>query len=325
MSIGENEKRWSIVLAGGEGRRMSGWIEEGRGERRPKQYCAFVGSRTMLQHTLARAIQVAPAPNTVTVIGRGHRRFLGAGADREFPGLVVEQPQDRGTAAGILLAAAYVRARDPHATVLILPSDHFIRPDRRFRSHALHACVLTDRFGDRFVVLAAVPRGAETDYGWILPDRGRPFRVAGESGQRVWPVTGFREKPNPEEAAELFRSGGLWSTLVVAVKLKTLLKVARRLLPAMSDRFDFLHRLLRSGRAGGVNPQRESALVRDIYLDMPSADFSRDLLEHLAPVTLVRPMDDVEWSDWGRPQRVMETVERIREDQSSPPPTALHA
>ncbi len=304
-------QRWSIVLAGGEGRRMSSWIERRHGERRPKQYCAFVGSRTMLQHTLARAVQVAPAPNTVTVIGRGHGRFLGDRAGREIPGLLVEQPHDRGTAAGILLAGTYVRARDPQATVLILPSDHYIRPDHCFRRHALLACELTDRFRDRFVLLAAVADGAETDYGWILPERERPLPGAGETERRVWPVVGFREKPGPEEAAQLLRSGGLWSTLVVAVKLKTLWRTARDLLPAMVDRFDFLHRVLRGVRAGRVDPRRESTLLRDIYLDMQPADFSRDLLEHVAPAALVRPMEDVEWSDWGRPTRVMEIVHRI--------------
>jgi mannose-1-phosphate guanylyltransferase len=305
-------RRWAIVLAGGEGRRMVRWIENRNGgETRPKQFCAFTGSRTMLQHTLVRAFQVAPAHNTITVIGHGHRRFLPDGGGPAALGRIIEQPADRGTAAGVLLPATYVRERDPGATVLILPSDHYIHPDHLFRRHAAHACRLTDRCANRFVLLGAKAGRAETDYGWIVPGGRRFSSVAAGPGYQVWPVARFREKPGSDEAADLFRAGGLWNTLVVAVKVRTLWAAARRLLPGMFDRFQFLHGVLRSIRAGRVDHRREMEVLRDIYLDMKPADLSRDLLEHVASSTLVQAMHDVEWSDWGRPERVERTVRRL--------------
>jgi mannose-1-phosphate guanylyltransferase len=44
---------------------------------------------------------------------------------------------------------------------------------------------------------------------------------------------------------------------------------------------------------------------------MPSANFSRDLLQRAAKQAVVLPMTDVEWSDWGRPVRVLETLDRL--------------
>ena len=40
---------WSIVLAGGEGKRLAPMVKQWLGEERPKQYCTFTGTRSMLQ------------------------------------------------------------------------------------------------------------------------------------------------------------------------------------------------------------------------------------------------------------------------------------
>jgi bifunctional N-acetylglucosamine-1-phosphate-uridyltransferase/glucosamine-1-phosphate-acetyltransferase GlmU-like protein len=102
----------------------------GRGEPCPKQYCAFVGSRAMLQHTLDRAKQLVPSDQIVTVIGKGHRRHI---EDRSsLPGRLVEQPASRDTAAGLFFALACITALDPNAMVLVLPSDHFVSPESAF-------------------------------------------------------------------------------------------------------------------------------------------------------------------------------------------------
>jgi len=51
MSEPSKKALWSIILAGGEGERTRPFIERWLGYHRPKQYCSFVGNRSMLQHT----------------------------------------------------------------------------------------------------------------------------------------------------------------------------------------------------------------------------------------------------------------------------------
>ena len=52
MLRAEAHPLWSIILAGGEGERTRPFIEQWLGGHKPKQYCTFVGKRSMLQHTL---------------------------------------------------------------------------------------------------------------------------------------------------------------------------------------------------------------------------------------------------------------------------------
>ena len=49
-----------------------------------------------------------------------------------------------------------------------------------------------------------------------------------------------------------------------------------------------------------------------------AADFSRAILQRAAPWISVLPMDDVYWSDWGRPERLGETIQQLGVPSSVP-------
>ncbi|MBI3735377.1 NTP transferase domain-containing protein, partial [Candidatus Sumerlaeota bacterium] len=104
-------ERWAVVLAGGEGRRMRPAIHRWFGEARPKQFCAFIGKRTMLEHTWARARQIVKDRNVLTMAMAGHEHWLRECGTGEIPGEVVYQPCDRGTAATVFLGLAKILAR----------------------------------------------------------------------------------------------------------------------------------------------------------------------------------------------------------------------
>jgi hypothetical protein len=54
------------------------------------------------------------------------------------------------------------------------------------------------------------------------------------------------------------------------------------------------------------------------YRSMECVNFSRDIVEPAAGSMVAMPMDGVHWSDWGRPQRIAETLARIGKTQSFP-------
>ncbi len=283
-----------------------GWL----GVDRPKQYCAFVGSRSMFQHTIERAGAVVPEDHVVTIIGRGHDKFVSETANTRVPGLVVEQPRNLGTGPGVFLPTAYVLADNPEATVLLLPSDHFVSPEWRFRDHLNHAFELAERHCEQIILVGAIPDRAETDYGWIAPDHARS-EEHGNPTHDSMKVLYFQEKPDGRTARALLKQGCLWNTMVTAVKAKTLWNLGRQCLPEMMCQFDAFLMVLRAVREKRLDPGVEASALATVYSNLAPADFSRDILQRVSNRCMVLPMDGVDWCDWGRPQRVTETLARL--------------
>ena len=299
----DSRKRWAVVLAGGDGQRMEAFVRRWLGHPRPKQYCAFSGGRTMLEHTLDRA-QGAVAPSRiVTVINSDHRRFVEEPRRLDIPGRIIEQPRRCDTGPGVFLPLTLVMAQDPGALVTIMPSDHFIHPREKFAALLDEAYRLATDLADKVVLLSARPDSAEPDYGWISPGQAL-------SGRGATLVERFKEKPKTAEAAELHRRGGLWNTMIMVARVSALWDIARRSQPAMIARFDDLRPWM--GRA------EQDAAVARTYAAMESVNFSRDIVEPAAGRMVVMPMEGIHWSDWGRPQRIAETLSKIGKTQAFP-------
>lgn len=260
----------------------------------------------MLEHTIDRTVGLVPRQRRVVVIGRGHRSFLGTEFQKRA-GTVIEQPLALGTLPGILLPASYVWARDPDATLLILPSDHFVHPEERFSRYLCEACWLAEHLVDRLVLLGTTPRRAETEYGWIRPSAFNRGEVA--AGVRMSGVEEFHEKPARQEAEKFGRQGFLWNTMIVAVKMRTLRGLVDELFPDWTARFELLSRAYQG--LEGVLACDPAAEPSRAYRRARPIDFSGELLEQIAKYTVVLKMDDVLWCDWGRPERIVESLSCI--------------
>jgi mannose-1-phosphate guanylyltransferase len=124
-----NGRTWAIVLAGGAGTRLRLLTMNPAGIPVPKQYCSLDSGPSLLQQALARAFSVVPRWRTSVVVAEQQVQWWGPLA-RELPGTVAVQPEDRGTAIGILHALVRILERDPNARVVILPADHHVIDER---------------------------------------------------------------------------------------------------------------------------------------------------------------------------------------------------
>ncbi len=296
---------WAIVLAGGEGTRIQPLIERCLGFACPKQYFTFCGRRSMLEHTIDRAVELVGEQRVITVTGSGHGRFLEI---QRVEGLVMEQPFSRGTGAGVLLPAAYILRKDPEATVLIFPSDHFVSPKAGFLDQVVLARQFAERLEERMILMAAVPDRPETDYGWVQPGVPVPG-LALHGPTKIHEVRSFREKPCASEARSCFERGDLWNTMIIAVKLKALWSLVKRIVPGVMEKFESFFRSL-PGRREEARPVEETA-VRCLYHSIPTFDFSATFLTRASADLAVMPLNGVLWSDWGRPERVFSTLRMI--------------
>ncbi|ULA67023.1 MAG: Putative Mannose-1-phosphate guanylyltransferase (GDP) [Nitrospira sp.] len=290
---------WTIVLAGGEGTRMQPLVYRWLGVKRPKQYCAFVGSRSMFQHTVDRAALVTDPRRIVAVVARDHREEILTQLEGRTVGQVIYQPRNCETAAGVFLPLTYIHARAPDATVVIFPSDHFVQPEDRFLMAVRRMCDVANRMPDRLILLGIRPDQPEMEYGWILP--GEPLSSTG--GEPVHRVDSFMEKPTLEQADHAFHHGALWNTFVFAARAGLLWKIGMRCFPDLMLRFEQLRRV--------IGQPQESDVLETIYDDMPTYNLSTTLLQQAAKSAAVIELHDVCWSDWGHPARVAETLRRI--------------
>lgn len=290
---------WSIILAGGEGERVKPLVQRWLGRHRPKQYCAFVGSRSMFQHTLDRASHLTPPERTLAVIAQNHQHEALVQLQQSYSGTALVQPSNRDTAAGVYLPLTYIRARNPSATVVLFPSDHFVYPEERFLAVVQQAISAAEAFPDRLVLLGVQPDRLELEYGWIQP--GASLAETPDGSVRT--VSSFLEKPSAAQADTALRAGALWNTLVLTAKLETLWTIGWECFPDMMALFEQL------GQA--VDHSDEGRVLESIYQEMPAYNFSSALLQRAAARVAVMELTGVLWSDWGKPERIMDILQRI--------------
>lgn len=286
---------WAVVLAGGEGTRLRSLVDRLYGDGRPKQYASLVSSRSLLRTTLDRVMRFAPVDRTIVLTVERHRALASA----ELGGAghwILEQPLNRGTAAAILWAAICVERREPDATIVVVPSDHHLADDQGVADHVLALAALMGSHPDRVFLLAARPTRPEPGYGWI-----EPGEVIGAAATRpVRTIRRFVEKPGPAAALAMLQEGWLWSTLIVVGRAAALAALGREILPGVHGP---LGRAV--GRAGRRGADGE---LRRAYAEIPQTDFSRDLLERVPERLGVSVLSDLEWSDLGTPERVLDVV-----------------
>ncbi len=290
---------WAIILSGGEGQRMRPFVEWWKGRPIPKQYCTFVGTRSMLQHTWDRAAHLTERPHTLTVVDRSHICFL----ESEIKGVstppFIIQPQGRDTAAGVFLPLTYVWAKNPEATVILYPSDHFIYPEDRFIKIVYGTVRATEHWTNRMIILGSSPTGMESDYGWIRKRQ----RLGWANGVELFSVTDFKEKPSSSSTRPSLDGEWLWNTMVVVTKLKTLWVAGWRCFPGIMERFTAFRDV--------IGTSREQAILEKMYEDMPIRNLSTDLLAKSLDHLAVMEMKNVMWCDWGRPERIRDTLQDI--------------
>lgn len=296
---GKKSHLWSIILAGGEGTRVGSFVHRWLGRPKPKQFCTFVGTRSLLQHTVDRAAHLTAAEQSVLVIAQTHRQEAMTQLDGRCVGTVLFQPANRDTAAGVFLPLTYVRARDPLATVIIFPSDHFVFPEERFLDTVREAVPVAEGLQDRILLLGVVPDRLELDYGWILP--GKPLASAGL--KPVLAVRRFLEKPTAQQADEALANHALWNTMVLVAKAETLWELGRQCFPELVERFERLRQ--------SIGTSDEARILEAVYQSMPARNFSSDLLQQVPDRVAVTALTNACWSDWGRPERITEALRRI--------------
>ena len=290
-----DEHLWVVVLAGGEGRRISDFTRGPGGVPVPKQYFRFRDERTLLRTTLDRALRLTAPDRVVCLVLEEHRAWWELETGNLPPGNMLAQPSGRGTAIAILHGLDHIRLCDREARILVMPSDHEVEDEDVLLAALERAARACDELPDDLLLLGIVPSDAtDAEYGLVLP------RAGDRTGAPR--VRAFVEKPPAEVGAELIRRGALWNSFIFACGARTLLRLYGRTAPL----------LLEAYRRGAAQARDGGGALRRLFARLPEYDFSRDLLQRATSRLRLAAVPECGWTDLGTPPRLTRWLERHR-------------
>jgi len=147
--------------------------------------------------------------------------------------------------------------------------------------------------------LGASPDSPEPEYGWIQPGA----QLGWFDGYRVRSTEAFLEKPRFERCQEVMRFGALWNTMVMASRVETLWNLGLSCFPEMMQLLEIY--------GESIGTKEETLVLDSIYQVMPSRNFSAHFLQEFYKHVAVMELRGVLWSDWGKPERITETLRQI--------------
>ena len=289
MGLREPMHEWAVILAGGDGTRLQELSYKFSGDRRPKQFCAFFGGKSLLTHTRERLEPLFLEEHTIFVLSGAHETYYWGELSDVRPSQQLVQPSNRGTAPAIAFSVLEILQRDPGATIAFFPSDHHYAESSIFHGTVDRALRLAKNHEDRVLIVGAPASYPEVEYGWIQPG---PTLIECLSNP-LQLVSRFWEKPSLATARALQRSGCLWNTFVTIGSADAFLQLLAATVP------DVIQAI-----CTGLS---DSALGR-IYSELEPGDFSKDVLS-AAPERLLVLRDGLSgWTDFGSPQRAMNVL-----------------
>lgn len=277
----------AVILAGGSGSRL--WPLSR--QHLPKQFLVLDGDGSLLQTTITRLSPTIEAGHVLVVTQESHAK--GEAYHELLPYQSLFEPVGRNTAPAIALAAAYLMLEGDDPVMVVLPSDHVIKDEVRFRAH-LEIAIEEARRG-KLVTFGIQPTRPDTGFGYI---KTKTRAASVDHRQQVLEVERFTEKPDHVTAEGFLKEGNYyWNSGMFVWRASVILAEMKQYLPVV---YQIVQTIVAESRAGATFQQA----VEKNFAAMPSISIDYGVLEKSDMVTLI-PCD-VGWNDVGSWQAVHE-------------------
>lgn len=262
-----------VILCGGGGRAL--WPSR---PHCPKPFLPLVEQRSTFQAAMACLRSLPGARPPLAVCAEGHAGWVRRDcADGDVQ--ILLEPDPRGSAAAMAVAAAWVAARDPEGVLVSAPADRHI-PDAAAFAAAVETAARAAESGG-VVTLGVLPTEASVAHRHIEPGVGVRHDVRA--------VKRFLDRPLPAQARGRLDAGYLCDSGVVIASATVLIEEFRAHAPRI------LETAQRALEASVETPA--GWLLGDAFLTLPHASFHDAVLQATGRA-LVLPVD-FRWSELG--------------------------
>ena len=274
----------NIVLCGGSGTRL--WPLSRT--LFPKQFVRLFDRKSLFQKTLLRNSNLC---NKTLIVSNVEQYFLAVDQINELDIEIYKyilEPVARNTAPAIALSCL---ALDPEDVVLITPSDHLIKNDKKYSEVLLEAEELAKN--DYIVTFGIKPTKPETGFGYI--------HASGND------VLSFKEKPSLETAQKyLEQDDYFWNAGIFCCKAGVYLDELQKYSPEIHKR---------SVIAFNNNQSHEINIDKQLMLDIPNDSIDYAVMENSNKVKVVQ-CEDISWSDLGSFDALDEEVQDTKNNNA---------
>ena len=280
----------AVIMAGGKGTRFWPLSTEDK----PKQFLNLIGNETMIQMTVNRIKSIIPLERIFICTGEKYVNLV----KEQLPDIkesnIIVEPEGRNTAPCIALSAMIIKRYYNDATMVVLPSDHLINNEEKFRNILLkgNEFLKEEKNHDSILTLGITPNRAETGYGYIK---------CGEAiSEDIVRVDEFVEKPNLDKANEYLKlKNYLWNSGMFIWKTEAILNKIKEFIPYTYEALNNLDYVKEEDVQKLINERYK-------YTDEISIDFA--VLEKCKEIYVIP--SDIGWDDVGSWNAIERYAER---------------
>ena len=287
-----------VVFAGGVGTRL--WPLSRK--KSPKQFENVVGDKSTLQLAINRLLPSFSSENIYIASNEQYRDLI----HKQLPMIsethIIGEPQMRDVGPAVGLATAILAKEAPDTPMAIIWSDHLVRNIDLFNTILKTAEKIIQKENNKIVFISQKPRFASQNLGWIK--FGKAVKTLSSIDFHTFEE--FKYRPDTATAERFFSNGHYaWNLGYFVTTPSFLWKKYKEFAPDIYNKLTLIQSALEKNNFNDV--------LKEVYPTIEKISFDNVILEKLAKNEAYVVSEDLEWSDIGAWEALMEALQETPE------------